>query len=104
MSAVISVRNGSVYLPAEVVQTYFPDIDAVIVLIRDDRLLVMPVHQATAGGCLLKLRNAKGDRVASARDVFLDQDRLDLIAEELPAHWISEQGALCAELPDQMQS
>ncbi len=102
MSATLSVRQGSVYLSADVVATYFAGVDAVIVLIRDNVLMVMPVHQAMAGGCLLKLRNARGDRVASARDVFQDQDRLDLIADDLPAHWISGQAALCAELPEKL--
>lgn len=99
MTATLSVRHGSVYLSAEVVNVYFANIDAVIVLIRDDVLMVMPVHQATAGGCLLKLRNAAGDRVAGARDVFQDQGRLDLVAESLPARWVTEKGALCAKLP-----
>lgn len=100
MTATLSVRHGSIYLSADVVKVYFANIDAVIVLIRDDVLMVMPVHQATAGGCLLKLRNAAGDRVASARDVFQDQGRLDLVAESLPARWITEKGALCASLPE----
>ena len=99
MSAVISIRQGAVYLSAEVVGTYFSGIDAVIVLIRDGVLMVMPVHQATAGGCLLKLRNASGDRVASARDVFQDQGLLDLVAVDIAAQWVSESGALCAPLP-----
>ncbi|MBY0362106.1 MAG: hypothetical protein K2X45_09385 [Phreatobacter sp.] len=104
MSATLSVRQGSVYLSAEVVEIYFAGVDAVIVLIRDNLLMVMPVHQATAGGCLLKLRNARGDRVASARDVFQDQDLLDLIADELPARWVSSEGALCAELPERLKT
>lgn len=104
MSAVVSLRDGSVYLPSEVVETYFRGIDAVIVLIRDDRLMILPVHQATAGGCLLKLRNAAGDRVAQARDVFQDRGLLGLQVAELPAQWVSEEGALCAALPGNMQT
>lgn len=103
MTARIAVRDGSVYLPAEVVATYFPGIDAVIVLIRDSRLMILPVHQATAGGCLLKLRNAAGDRVAQARDVFLDRGLSGLAIADLPASWVSSEGALCADLADHMQ-
>ena len=51
----IAIRDGAIYLPCAVVDTYFRGIDAVIVLIQQDELLVMPVHQATAGGCLLKV-------------------------------------------------
>jgi hypothetical protein len=99
VSAALTLRDGSVYLPAAVVQTYFPGIDAVVILIREGALMILPVHQATAGGCLLKLRNAAGDRVAQARDVFLEHGLLDLVVTDLPAKWVSEQGALCADLP-----
>jgi len=95
----ISVRAGAVYLPASLVETYFRGIDAVIVLIRDGQLMILPVQQATAGGCLLKVRNAAGDRVAQARDVFQDMELVDLEAENLAARWDSEAGALCASLP-----
>lgn len=103
MTVVLSVRDGSVYMPAAVVETYFRGIAAVVVLIRDGWLMILPVHQATAGGCLLKLRNAAGDRVAQARDVFQDQDLLGLTLTDLPANWVSVEGALCAELPSDLQ-
>ena len=103
MTAVLTVRDGSVYLPAAVVETYFHGIAAVVVLIRDGALMILPVHQATAGGCLLKLRNAAGDRVAQARDVFQDQGLLGLTAVDLPAQWVSEHGAFCATLPANLQ-
>lgn len=104
MNVALSVKQGSVYLSAEVAKTYFSGVDAVIVLIRDDVLMVMPVQQTAAGGCLLKLRNAAGDRVANARDVFQDQDRLGLDCEQLPARWVSTAAALCADLPKEMQT
>jgi len=99
MSQHISVRSGSVYLPASLVETYFRGIESVVVLIDGKDLMILPVHQATAGGCLLKIKNAAGDRVAQARDVFLDQDLIDLSIDYLPVHWVSERGALCASLP-----
>jgi hypothetical protein len=104
MTATVAVRDGSVYLSASVVETYFRGVDAVVVLIRERILMILPVHQATAGGCLLKLRNAAGDRVAQARDVFQDHGLLDVSLVELPAQWVSEQGALCAALPAEVQS
>jgi hypothetical protein len=82
-----------------VVDTYFSGIDAVIVLIRDGELMVVPVHQASAGGCLLKVRNAAGDRVVQARDVFQDRDLLDFATDALAAGWRTDKGALCAALP-----
>ncbi|MAU52209.1 MAG: hypothetical protein CMN17_07485 [Roseovarius sp.] len=98
----ISLRDGAVYLPAAAVETYFRGIHSVIVLIRDDQLMILPVRQATAGGCLLKIRNAAGDRVVQARDVFQDMGLLDLEADNLPARWDSGAGALCAPLPKKM--
>ena len=46
----------------------------------------------------------EGDRVAQARDVFQDQGLLGLSVADLPANWVSDQGALCAELPLGLQS
>ncbi len=98
VSGGISIRDGAIYLPHELVDRYFRNIDAVIVLIQQGELMVMPVHQATSGGSLLKVRNAAGDRVVQARDVFQDQDMLGYKTEDLPVIWQTEKGALCAQL------
>lgn len=99
MTARLDVRAGAVYLPAEVVDTYFSGIDAVILLIRDGALQILPVQQMAAGGCLLKVRNAAGDRVAVAPDVFHANGLGDWSAEALEARWSAEQGALLVDLP-----
>lgn len=96
----ISIKEGAIYLPHQIVETYFSGIDAVIVLLQEDELMVMPVHQATSGGSLLKVRNAAGDRVVQARDVFQDQDMLHFTTDSLPVKWSSEKSALCAVLED----
>lgn len=98
MSARIDVRNGAVYLDAEVVERYFKGIEAVIVLIREGELQILPVHQMAAGGCLLKLRNAAGDRVASAPDVFRANNLETWTAAGLMAAWSVEKGALIAAI------
>ncbi|MBL4629551.1 MAG: hypothetical protein JKY00_16230 [Roseicyclus sp.] len=100
MSGEIAVKDGAIYIPAQVADTYFRGIESVIVLIQEGELLIMPVHQVTSGGCLLKLRNAAGDRVAQARDVFQDREMLDFSVEKLPTRWESEKGALCATFPE----
>ena len=99
MSDTLDIARGAVYLSAEIVDTWFRGLDAVVVLIRDERLLILPVRQAAAGGCLLKVRNARGDRVASAPDVFRASGLEDLAAEAVPARWSVEEGALIASLP-----
>ncbi len=99
MTATVDVRQGAIYLSASVVETYFRDIAAVIVLIDRNELQVLPVHQMAAGGCLLKVRNSAGDRVASAPDVFHANDLGAFEAQNLTANWSSERGALLVNLP-----
>ena len=98
MNKTIKIRRGSVYFSVDVYDTYFAGLEAVIILIRDDKLLVLPVMQMAAGGCLLKVRNASGDRVATAPDVFEAHGLTDFSAESVPVQWSSEEGALIAPL------
>jgi hypothetical protein len=84
-----------------VYDTYFRSVEAVILLIREGKLYVLPVRQIGAGGCLLKIRNAAGDRVAMAPDVFAANGLGEWSGKGLAAHWSSEQGALVIGLPDQ---
>ena len=99
MTARLDVRAGAVYLPAEVVRTYFTGVEAVILLIRDGSLQILPVRRMAAGGCLLKIRNAAGDRVAVAPDGFHANGLGDWSAKGLEARWSAEQGALVVALP-----
>ncbi|MEQ8503900.1 MAG: hypothetical protein RIB80_01145 [Rhodospirillales bacterium] len=92
------IRAGKVYLSAALCETYFKGIEAVIVLIRDGCVHVLPVHQMAAGGCLLKVRNVQGDRVASAPDVFLANKMDDLERKDVPARWSTEDGALILQI------
>ena len=59
----MTVKRGSLYLAREVYDRYFAGLEAVILLRRDDDLLILPVRHAASGGYLLKLRNGAGDRV-----------------------------------------
>ena len=99
MTARVDVRDGAVYLPAAVYDTYFKGVEAVILLIREQTLQVLPVRQMAAGGCLLKVRNAAGDRVAIAPDVFDANGLADWHGEGLPARWSRDHGALLVEAP-----
>lgn len=99
MSVTVDVRKGSIYLSAAVCETYFRGLDAVIVIARDDDLHILPVRHMASGGCLLKVRNAAGDRVASAPDVFHDRGLEFWSQDGVPAAWSSEHSALVIELP-----
>ena len=105
MSTTVKIRSGSVYLSAAAYDTYFRGVEAVIMLIRDGTLQVLPVRQMAAGGCLLKIRNAAGDRVASAPDVFHANGLGDWEADDAVANWSSKRGALLIALPqDQLHT
>ena len=99
MAARIGVRNGSVYLDRQTVETYFRNIDAVIVLIRDQQLEILPVRQMAAGGCLLKIRNAVGDRVVNSPDIFAEHGLSMWQDDDLEAVWSATRGALVAATP-----
>lgn len=100
MSGKIDVRAGSVYLPAEVAEVYFRGVDAVALLIRDGVLQILPVRQTASGGCLLKIRNAAGDRVASAPALFEANGLRDWQATDLTARWSSDHAGLLIALTD----
>lgn len=95
MTPSIAVKAGAVYLSAEVAETYFSGIGSVVILIRDQSLMIFPVHGATAGGCLLKVRNAVGDRVVRAPDVFHANGLETWNADALPVQWDQTSSALC---------
>lgn len=92
----VTVKRGSLYISREVYDRYFPKLDAVILLRRDDDLLVLPVRHAASGGYLLKLRNGAGDRVVSAPDFFREQGIQDDVEICLPVTWSAEKAALCS--------
>jgi hypothetical protein len=92
----ITVKRGSLYLAREVYDRYFPELDSVILLRRDNDLLILPVRHAASGGYLLKLRSAAGDRVVSAPDFFREQGIEDDQEFSLTVTWSPEKAALCA--------
>jgi hypothetical protein len=92
----VIVRRGSIHLARAVHDRYFPGLEAVVLLRRDDDLLILPVRQAAAGGYLLKLRNSAGDRVVDAAD-FLRANGVDDSRElTLSFAWHAECAGLVA--------
>lgn len=101
MATFVEIKNGSIYLSAEVADTYFKGIEAVIILIRDNAIQILPVNQMAAGGCFLKRLNSNGDRVASAPDVFIANDLGEYCNSAMEARWSSKDGALIIGLDSQ---
>lgn len=101
MALSVKIARGAVYIPAEVYLTHFRSVAAAAVIVRDGKLLVLPILQMAAGGALLKIRNAAGDRVVAAPDVFAEHGLQDWHADGAQAHWSDADGALIVPLPPQ---
>ncbi len=94
----ITLKNGNLYLDSELYDTYFNTINAVALLKQESTFLIMPVQQA-GGGLLLKIKNAKGDRIIHAIEFF--QQYLPITNEAIPlqVEWSSELCALRFSMP-----
>ncbi len=95
----IEIRRGSIYVEASVYSCYFDGLEAIALLRKDEKLLLLPVRHAAAGGLLLKVRNPQGDRVVHAQE-FLRNQGIDEGKEwTLPVQWDSRSAALTADWP-----
>jgi hypothetical protein len=94
--ATVTVKRGSLYLARDVYDRYFAGLEAVVLLRRDDDLLILPVRHAASGGYLLKLRNGAGDRVVSAPDFFREQGLAEDAELRLSVAWNADKAALCS--------
>lgn len=68
--AAAGVSGGNVYLSCEACERFLPGIESVALLGREDRVLIVPLTRDSGGGLLLKIRNARGDRVIHAQEFF----------------------------------
>lgn len=66
----LGLARGSLYLSRELCELYFPGIASVALLQREGGVYLLPLRGAAAGGALLKLRNARGDRVVHAPELL----------------------------------
>lgn len=94
--ASILLRRGTLHIGRAVYDRYLAGLDAVILLRRESDLLVLPVRHAAAGGYLLKVRNAAGDRVVDAVDFFREHGRFDPAERQLAIHWSTQSAGLLA--------
>ncbi len=91
----VSVARGNLYLSREICETYLPGVLAVALLMRDEEIMIVPLIQPSAGGLLLKQRNARGDCVIHAQEFFRSRDLPEEFeARSAPVHWSSEAAAL----------
>ena len=82
------VHRGNIYVPAGIYGKYFHGVEAVALLSRDNDIVLMPLH--SGGGLLLKVKNARGDRVIHAREFLSSIDIREDIAFAAQFRWDSE--------------
>jgi hypothetical protein len=95
-TCVVTVRRGALYFTRDIYERYFNTLDNVV-LLRDGRdLIVLPVRHQAAGGYVIKVRTAAGDRAVQAADFFRDNGIDDHTEMTLPAAWSDARAALVA--------
>lgn len=89
----ISIRRGSIQVPRTLYDAVFDRREGVVPFVLDGALCLMPVEQVN-GGLLVKIRNAKGDRVIDAAEFLRNQGWSDWDDMVCTATWESTLGAL----------
>ncbi len=95
-SLCVTLHQGSLYLSGAVYDRYFAGLETVILLRREDDLLILPVKHAAAGGYLLKLKNSAGDRVVNAMEFFRFNEIDNMDRQSVEVGWDSNSAALRA--------
>ncbi len=90
---ILTIQKGNIYLSSAQYETYFAGVEAVVLLKRDDVILLMPVQNAS-GGLLLKIRNANGDRVVHAAEFFMFNEVECQDLRTIDAYWNTDMAAL----------
>ncbi len=94
----VMVARGNIYLSREVVDACLGGIDSVALLDRNGRVMVVPLTRESGGGLLLKIRNARGDRVIHAQEFFREKGYLEDFQERhFAARWDRSSAALLIE-------
>lgn len=92
------IGDGRVLLARATFERYLHGAGSAALLERDGRVYLVPLGGPSAGGMLLKQRNAQGDRVLLAEE-FLDARGLGRFSAErvFALRWVEEAGALWIE-------
>lgn len=104
LSCLLVIRRGAVHFSSETYTRFFDTLENVVLLRDGLDLVVLPVRHPSAGGYVIKLRSARGDRTVQAADFFRDHGIDDTIEMTLPAVWSEERAALVAYAAFALQS
>lgn len=80
----IRLSRGSLYLDRDLCAAYFFQTSALAAVVRDGHAYLLPLRGPAAGGLLLKVRNARGDRVVHADEFLLTLG----IPSNAPERWV----------------
>jgi hypothetical protein len=93
-TCIVTLRRGALHFSRDVYERFFNTLENVVLLRDGGVLLVLPVRHSAAGGYVIKMRTAAGDRTVHAADFFRDHGLDDAIEMTLPAQWSDERAAL----------
>ena len=96
----VRIADGSLYLDAEVYEHWFRGVQTVVLLGDPATLLIVPVVHAPTGGLLVKIRNARGDRVIHAPEALAGRGVAPRLEGCFPARWDDRKAALRIDLAD----
>ena len=93
----VRIARGSIYLDRELCDVYLPGVESITLMNRDGGAFLLPLYGSDSG-LLLKVRNARGDRVVHALQ-FLFQQGMDAETPEqlVPVRWDSKVAGLLLE-------
>lgn len=93
----VRIARGSIYIDREVCDLYFPGVESITLVNREQQAYLLPLY-GSASGLLLKMRNARGDRVVHALQ-FLFMQGMDAETPErvVPVRWDSKVAGLLLE-------
>lgn len=69
----VGIARGNLYLSRELCDARLAGVAAVALLVREGRVMIVPLAGQSPGGLLLKQRNSRGDRVIHAQEFFRTQ-------------------------------
>ncbi len=98
MTERVRIAGGSLYLDAALYERWFAGVQTVVLLGDTRSLLLVPVAHAPAGGLLVKMRNARGDRVVHAPEALTGRGLPGDLEGDFPAAWDRQAAALRIDL------
>ena len=89
------VARGNIYLAREICDRVLAGIESVALVRRDAAVSIVPLQRGSAGGLLLKVRNARGDRVIHAQEFLRSNGFVDdAVDRVVAARWDPQSASL----------